>query len=225
MPNSIVSLVVLAIAVSPGYVHHRLRNRFMLKDDRSTTAELVELFSAGALSTTVATVVVLLCGGFIPFLVTLNGALSGVGYIQSHPWQLLTSVLLVIVLSIGLSALSGWLIGRLSRTRVRAIRDGSVWVRALTRHYQDRKPYLAVELDDGRLVEGYLLAASIDEDPNRRDLILQGPLAFTGPGDKPRTRSSAAFVMVPGRAVRLIHAQYVTLQPTSRNKPDQAENS
>ena len=77
-----------------------------------------------------------------------------------------------------------------------------------TRSPKGREPYLAVELNDGRLVEGYLRHAAIEDDPDRRDLVLQRPLFFSGTGYAERTPSAAVKLYVPGFMIRVIHISY-----------------
>ncbi|MEU2679553.1 DUF6338 family protein [Streptomyces sp. NPDC007107] len=111
-----------------------------------------------------------------------------------------------------LSTLAGIYAERKSPRRTgAAVREGTVAVHALTdragpggRH----KPFAAVELSDGRLVEGYVRYVSTDPDPARRDIVLQQPIAWTGPGDAARTRSPAVCVFVPGALVRVVHISY-----------------
>ncbi|MFJ8861846.1 DUF6338 family protein [Streptomyces sp. NPDC102451] len=63
------------------------------------------------------------------------------------------------------------------------------------------------------VVEGYLRHVSHDEDPARRDIVLQRPVLWTGPGDIPRTLSPARTVVVPGSLIRVIHLSYPDTAP------------
>ncbi|MFD5336421.1 DUF6338 family protein [Streptomyces hawaiiensis] len=80
-------------------------------------------------------------------------------------------------------------------------------------------PSLAVELSDGPLVKGYVRYVSADTDPARRDLVLQGPMTWAGPGEIPRTASSATFVFVPGALVRVVHISYPSEPATGPDVP------
>jgi hypothetical protein len=59
---------------------------------------------------------------------------------------------------------------------------------------------------------------SADTDPARRDLVLQGPRAWAGPGEISRTASPATFVFVPGALVRVVHISYPPPGPAT--EPD-----
>ena len=217
MPNSLVAVAVLAVALTPGYVYHRCYQRYAVRDDRGVTAELIELFLAGALSSAVASVLVLIMGEAWPAaLARLPDLVNGGAFLRAHPWQTVRTAGLSLLLSVFLAIGAGWLAGRFARSDRLRLRQGNVWVRAFTRRHAGRRPYLAVELDDGRLVEGYLLYCSTDADPQRRDLALQAPLAGTEPDGEQRIRLPAASVVIPGAQVRLVHISY----PAERPKRD-----
>lgn len=86
------------------------------------------------------------------------------------------------------------------------------------------KPIAAVELSDARPVEGYVRYVSTDPDPARSDIVLQQPIAWTDPGDAPRTRSPAVRVFVPGALVRVVHISYphIPAPSTTPVSPSQA---
>jgi hypothetical protein len=209
MPNSLIAFVVLVAALTPGYSYHRCFQRYAARDDRGTTSELVELFLAGALSSALAAVLLLLLGEALPMtFLRLRDLVSGHAFVQAHPWQAAWAGVLAFLVSIGVATATGWLLGRRTIGGGLNLRQGNVWVRAFTRRHQGRKPYLAVELDDGRIVEGYLLYCSTDADPSRRDLALQGPLAGSRPDGGGRTRLPAVSIVIPAGRVRLVHVSY-----------------
>ncbi|MEV8230068.1 DUF6338 family protein [Streptomyces sp. NPDC079167] len=212
MPSSVIAAVLLLAAMTPGYAFHRAVNRYRPKDTRSSTAEVVELFSVGALATAAGLLLTLLLGELAPFLVTLHEVTKAPAHFGDHPWSWVGAVVLAMALSMALSTLAGVYAGRKSPRRTgTAVREGTVAVHALTDRAgpdRRRKPFVAVELSDGRLVEGYVRYVSTDPDPARRDIVLQRPIAWTGPGDVPRTESPTVCVFVPGALVRVVHISY-----------------
>ncbi|MFG2540137.1 DUF6338 family protein [Streptomyces sp. NPDC048511] len=231
MPSSVIAAVLLLAAMTPGYAFHRTMNRYRPKDTRSSTTEVVELFSVGALATTTGLLLTLLIGELAPSLITLREATKTPTDLRHHPWSWAGAAVLAMTLSMALSTLAGVYAGRKSPRRTgTAVREGTVAVHALTdragpggRH----KPFAAVELSDGRLVEGYVRYVSTDPDPARRDIVLQQPIAWTGPGDAPRTRSPAVCVFVPGALVRVVHISYphVPAPGTTPVSPSQAAST
>ncbi|SIM71254.1 DUF6338 family protein [Micromonospora cremea] len=210
MPGNVIAAVLLLAALTPGFAFHQAFRRFSPKDARSSTTEVVELFSVGALTTVAGLVLTAALGELIPALVTLDTVVTTPEDFRDRPWSWVASAALSMTLSLVLSTLAGSLAGKRSSQRQGAgMREGTVAVRALTdRSPQGRKPFLAIELTDGRLVEGRLRYVSTDRDPARRDIVLQHPLAWTGPGDSPRTASEAKLILIPGSLVSVVHVSY-----------------
>ncbi|MGW0823750.1 DUF6338 family protein [Streptomyces sp. NPDC002845] len=212
MPSSVIAAVLLLAAMTPGFAFHQSMSRYRPKDTRSSTTEVVELFSVGALAAAAGLLLTLLIGELTPSLVTLREVTKASADFRDRPWSWVGAVVVASVLSMVLSTLAGVYAGRKSPRRTgAAVREGTVAVHALTdRAGADgqHKPFIAIELSDGRLVEGYVRYVSTDPDPTRRDIVLQRPIAWTGPGNVPRTRSAAMCVFVPGALVRVVHISY-----------------
>ncbi|MEQ6026010.1 DUF6338 family protein [Streptomyces salinarius] len=231
MPSSVIAAVLLLAAMTPGYVFHRSVNRYRPKDSRSSTVEVVELFSVGALTTAAGLLLTLLIGELAPFLVTLREVTKAPAEFRDQPWSWVGAVALAMALSVAFSALAGVCAGRKSPRRTgAAVREGTVAVHALTdRAGPDgrRKPFVAIELADGRLVEGYVRYVSTDPDPARRDIVLQWPIAWTGPANVPRTESPAVCVFIPGALVRVVHISYPHVPASSATpvSPSQAASA
>ncbi|MGW1180497.1 DUF6338 family protein [Streptomyces drozdowiczii] len=220
--------MLLLAAMTPGYAFHRCVNRYRPEDSRSSTVEVVELFSVGALTTAAGLLLTLLIGELTPSLVSLREVTEAPAEFRGQPWSWVGAAALAMALSMAFSALAGVYAGRNSPRRTgAAVREGTVAVQALTdRAGADgrRKPFVAIELDDGRLVEGYVRYVSTDPDPARRDIVLQWPIAWTGPGDVPRTAAPTVCVFVPGALVRVVHISYphVPAPSTAPAPPAQA---
>jgi hypothetical protein len=192
--------------------------RFLLQETRSAVTDVVELFAVGGLASTVASLLILANAEWTGVFVRMADLVQPNVLVQ-QPWRILASVLTVLGVSVLLCVGAGWLVGRLSRQRLSSVREGSTWTRALVRSNNKKRPYLAVELTDGRLVEGFVLSVSTSDDPANKVLVLQGPLAVRGQGE-PRERSAADFVVVPGNIIGLIHGSYVDVDDL---KPRPAE--
>ncbi|MEO3823563.1 DUF6338 family protein [Actinomadura sp. B10D3] len=209
MPSNALALAVLIVALAPGFAYHRVYRRRVPAEKRTATEEIVELFCAGALGSFAASLVVLGLAQAVSGLVTLD-ILLGVGKeLRAHAWAAVLSGALALALSALFCAAAGVAMGRLSRSGVGQIRPGTLFARTVTaRSRTGRRPYLAVELVDGRLVEGYLRYVAIDEDPARRDMVLQRPIAWSGTGYAERTLSRAARVLLRGSMIGAIHVSF-----------------
>ncbi|WP_322779737.1 DUF6338 family protein [Frankia sp. Cas4] len=217
-------LIVVIAALVPGLGYLRAYRRYTLYDVRTSTVEFVEMLAIGALGTSVAAIIVLAIGEVAPGLVTLRALFHGYGDLSKSPWGTIVSAAGILLLGTVGCITAGVLAGQHSRRRVGvtlagvpaeeraagpAFREGSQFAAALLRGAPDGgAPFLAVELSDGRLVEGFALLVSHHDDPLLRDLTLQKPVAFSGPGYTGRTVSPANRVFVPGSMIRLIHIAY-----------------
>lgn len=139
-----------------------------------------------------AALVVLLLAPHWTALLRLEGLLECSPYLVRHPWQAVRSA----VLSFAISVLCAM------RRAVDMTPPGhSLW--------------LAGQLTDGRLWEGFLLSMDGErESPGEGDLVLQGPLAVTPPGEG-RHHHPARFVALPGSQIALAHGFYTVPRPRS----------
>lgn len=221
VPSTFVAVVVLLFAIAPGYLYRKVLRRYVLQDDRSAAVELVELFAIGALTTLMTVIGVLAIGELNGVLLSPREAVQP-SYLAGHPWEVLFSAGAVMLSSSLLCACWGWLTGRRSGSKMSRVHEGTTWTQVLTHQDSDREPYLAVELTDGRLVEGFPFAVSVEDQQDKRFIALQGPLAVTGPGDAPRERSRAHFILLPGSLIKVVHGRYVSRDELS-SKPVGAE--
>ncbi|MEV4824190.1 DUF6338 family protein [Micromonospora sp. NPDC049274] len=209
MPANVVTVAVLIAALAPGFCFVQTYRRHVFADKPSPTREVIEFFGAGALATVVAGLLILALGNVVPWLVSLHDLVGDTRDLRASAWHVVASAGLVLLLSVTLCIVGGEVLGRRAPSRVGRINAGVMSVGVLaTPSPKGREPYLAVELDDGRLVEGYLRQAAIEDDPARRDLVLQRPLFFSGTGYAERTPSPAVKLYVPGSMIRVIHISY-----------------
>lgn len=202
-PTTVAGVVFLVAALSPGLVYHRVLARFLPRDNRSTVVEVVELATVGALTTVVACVAVLGAGEVVPALLSLTELVNTAA---PHPWRVLLSAVLALALSFGLAVLGGWWwvrrFGRPGR-----ITEGSAWAGVLAKKRDGKPAYLAVELEDGRLIEGVFRTVSVAEDPDRDALALRRPIRVTNPGGTPAD-ADEDFVLIPRSVVKAVHGTY-----------------
>jgi hypothetical protein len=211
-PGTVAGFVFLIAALSPGFVYHRMLARFLPRDSRSTVVELAEMATVGALTTAFAVTVVLGIGELTPALLSPSDLAGDPNALRAQPWGVLGSAVLTLLLSLGFAATSGWLWVRKFGNAQRRMREGSVWIGVLAAKRAGKPAFLAVELDDGRLIEGVFRSVSGAEDPARDALVLRRPILVSGPGDTPRTPVDEDFVLLPRTTVRAIHGTYALQQ-------------
>lgn len=209
MPSNLFGLAVLIAALAPGWAYLQAYRRHALRDARSATTEIVEMCAVGALATLTAALLVLAAAQMTPGLVTFETLLKGSSALRRSAGAAILSAAAILILSLTGCIGLGTLLGRRKPHRVGTVREGTVFVKALTqRSSQGHKPFLRVELKDGRLVEGNLLFVSANEDPARRDLVLQKPIAWSTRDSTERTQSSEECVVITGSLVHVVHLSY-----------------
>jgi hypothetical protein len=179
------------------------------RDAVSPARETIEIVSLGLIASAITALLLLLAAQLTSALLPLRGLIAGSDYFRAHPWQLILSGLLQIVLASGLSAVIGMLI--VKRFAPVVIRQGNLWHPVLAEKRNGRRAYVAIELLDGRLVEGFVLLCSTAVNPGDREIALQGPLAVTAPGGA-RTRSSAASIVLSGGQIRMMTVSFPQLR-------------
>jgi hypothetical protein len=207
--SGVVEVVVFLFGVAPGYVYHRAVSRRVPRDAQSGLREAAELVSAGAFASAVAALAMLGVAQFTSALLQLEDLIGGAAYLERHPWEAIWSGLLTVLLASAVAWSAGTAVAALVARDTR-VQGGTVWTRVLTRRFQGRRPFLAVELLDGRVVEGLLLNASTEVDQQLRDLALQPPIAWSTRGGA-RSHVREGFVVVPGREIRVIQGSYPRL--------------
>jgi hypothetical protein len=215
MPGSLAALLILAFAAAPGYTGLRAMERRSPRDAVSPVRETIEIVALGLIASAFTALLLVLAAQLTSALLPLRGLIAGPGYFRVHPWQLILSGLLQIVLATALSAAIGMLIVR--RFPPVVVRQGNLWHPVLTGERDGRHAYVAIELLDGRLIEGSVLSYSNAVDPGDREIALQGPLAITVPGGV-RSRSSATLIVLSGAQMRMMTVSF----PELRRRPKDA---
>lgn len=208
LPNGVVGVLFLVAALSPGLLYHRAVMRYVARDARSTVVEVVELSTVGVLTSVVAGVVVLGAGEVVPGLVTIRAVVDDPAGLRARPWSVVGACALALVISLGLAALAGHLWVRHNAAQNRRIREGSAWAGVLAAKRDGTPAYLAVELDDGRLVEGVFRSVSVAEEPARDALALRRPIRVCPAGGSTRTDVDEDFVLIPRSIIKAVHGTY-----------------
>ncbi|MFD9882761.1 DUF6338 family protein [Streptomyces alboflavus] len=215
MPSGLVSLVVMLLAGTPGYLYLFCYERRTRRDALSPGREIAELFAVGASSTLAAALAVLSLAEVWSALLPLDELVAGRAGLLRDPWKTLATGALTLTASAALCAGLGHVLGGRSGYADRhRFRHGTVWHGVLTAPCHRRRPgqppvrtrrFVAVHLIDGLKVEGYFESVSLEVDTAWRDISLAHPIALTPPGGT-RRRSTAASVIIPGALVRLIES-------------------
>ncbi|MFE0677786.1 DUF6338 family protein [Streptomyces sp. NPDC058867] len=214
------ALVVLLVSAAPGYLYVRIVEVRRPRRRRSSLLELVDLVCVGALGSAVAALAVLLLAPYWPALLPLEGLLEGAGYLIRHPWQAVWSAVLAFAVSVLCALTAAFAVARRGHPEVRHT-PTSPMRRVVGMTPAGHSLWLAVQLADGRLWEGFLLSLDGErESLGEGDLVLQGPLAVTVPGQG-RHHHPARFVALPGSQIVLAYGLYM-IPPARTSVPPEA---
>lgn len=176
IPSGAFAAAVL-LALIPGWVFLKLRERRDAALPRNGLDELLEIFAVGLSTTGAALLVwVLLPRGWTTWLVDPQAlADSGTGVLANNVRQTALTVGLVLLLALLLAAGASWVAGARTKSRFARV---TVWTGALAE--QDGKVrWMGLHLRDGRLIEGRLLAYPTGDGHERRDIALEAPIVVT----------------------------------------------
>jgi hypothetical protein len=186
-----VGIGLLLLALVPGWLYLRLRERLRPQSGSTGLGELIEILAVGLATTGVAAFILLvvLPHGWLPFLLDVEAwAKGGETYLLNNV-RLAAATALVILAAACAIAYGVYSLKRL-RTPSEFRPQGSVWVHALGARPKGTVPWVGLKLDDGRLVEGLLHSYSLTEGaPEMRDIALQPPMRVTDPGQLARPLS------------------------------------
>lgn len=203
--NGLVVLLVLALV--PGWVYLRLRQRHTAVVQALGLAQLLEVFAVGLVTTGSAVFLfILLPHAWLPFTVDVDTwAEQGTTYTRANPRVILTTGASLLFIACA----GSWLLDRALRHQRSELYLGpGVWVYALRERPKGMRPYLGVMLQNGRIVEGLLHSCSL-EASEVRDVALDAPIRITDPGqDTPRS-VQVDRVVLPEREIRYITVLHV----------------
>lgn len=167
----------LLVALIPGWVFLKLRERRDAALPRNGLDELLEIFAVG-LSTTGAAVLawLLLPRSSTGWLLDPQAlADAGTGVLADNVRQTALTLAVVLLLALLLAAGAAWLAGARTKSRFARV---TVWTGALAEE-DDKVRWMGLHLRDGRLIEGRLLAYPTGDEHERRDIALEGPIFVT----------------------------------------------
>jgi hypothetical protein len=203
--NSLAILLMLALV--PGWVYLRLRQRHTAISQASGLAQLLEVLAVGLGTTGIAVLVfVLLPHKWLPFTVDVDAwADQGTGYVRANPRMVLTTGAGVLFIACA----GSWLLDRALRRQQSELYLGpGVWVYALRERPKSMLPYLGVMLQDGTLAEGLLHSCSL-EASEVRDVALRAPIRITDPGQHTPRPVQVERLVLPERDIRYITVLHV----------------
>lgn len=177
------------LALVPGWTYLRLRARRDPSLPRTGLDQTLEVVAVGLMTTGLAVALwALLPASGTHLLDITELAVDGGGaYARANVRRAVATVLVVLVAA---QLLAYGLFHALHRNRSRQFRRETVWAGALG-HRTRGGPWMGVEMRDGRLIEGWLLAYPTGDEHEHRDLALQAtlnaPIRVTKPGEPART--------------------------------------
>lgn len=196
LPGSYLAAAFL-LALVPGWTYLRLRARRDPSLPRTGLDQTLEMVAVGLMTTGLAAALWALLPASRTHLLDIT-RLAGNGggdYARAHVRQSVATLLVVLVVA---ELLAYALFHTLHRNRRRQFRRETVWVGALG-HRPRGRPWIGVELRDGRLVEGWLLAYPTGDEHEHRDIALRAtpnaPIRVTRPGE-PALASAAERVIL-----------------------------
>ena len=181
MPTT-ASAAALLLALVPGWFYLQLAGQRRPARTRGGLSELLEVLAVGTATTGLSVLLlVLLPHRWLPFLVDVQDwAREGTPYLQTHLVAGAASAVFVLALA-HLVAFALHLV-RSAKHSDQFREDGSVWISALSTRPKGSVPWVGLELQDGRLVEGTLHSFSYGKAGDDRDVALAKPIKVTEAG-------------------------------------------
>jgi len=207
--------VLLMLALVPGWVYLRLRQRHTAVIQAPGLAQLLEVLAVGLATTGTAVLLfVLVPHTWLPFTVDVDAwADQGSGYARANPRVLLATGANVLLVA----CVSSWLLDRaLRRQRSELYLGPGVWVYALRQRPKGTLPYLGVMLRDRTLAEGLLHSCSL-EASEVRDVALSAPIRITEPGRNAPRPVQVERLVLPERDISYITVLHV---PENQQEPN-----
>lgn len=199
---------LLLLALVPGWVYLSVRHRKLPAQARTALSELLELVTASIGTTGPVTLIWLLAStSGLPGLVRSSAWLADPGaYTIAHTRLVAANAAAILVLACALA----FIIASLQYRRFPDHGGGDAWWHALRDRPQGTSHYAAVTLDDGVVIEGFLLAfgteVGLTGDP--RDIALARPIRVTAAGGRAVAQEVDRLVIAE-RHIRFVSSRYV----------------
>ena len=185
IPDSVFGLLLLAASLGPGYMYVRIAERRNPRPNRSALLETAELITVGGSCSAVAFVVAAVLARWTDMVDLVALEQDAAVYTVAHPAR----VFLLLLVGLGGAYLLAWIAARAIYRGVPAsLFHHSVW-HELLRAQAGGRPYVTVELRDGRTVAGPVAYYTVQEaPPDSRELVLIKPI---------RARAASGMPYVP----------------------------
>jgi hypothetical protein len=204
IPGSI-AIGVLLIALVPGWVYLRLRERLRPAAENTALSELLEVLAVGLATTGVAaTILTIVPSSWVPFLLDVSRwAIGGNHYVRDHVRQAVVSAFVLLTLAVGIAWVIYWLQRRRQPAEFEPV--GNVWVHAIGQRPRGTVPWVGLQLDDGMLVEGLIHSLAMADGAGiNRDIALQAPIRVTNaPGAAPTDLPLHRVIIASDRITRI----------------------
>jgi hypothetical protein len=212
IPSNTLALVVLLVAVSPGYLYQRVVERRLTRRTRAGVLELIDLLCIGALCTGLSGLAVLGLGAAVPSVFV---RLSELFKPRAVPdWRYILSAVVTLLLAAVLAYLLARIVVRQFENPTR-LGAGSVWTATVLRHLaknpgRESSIYAVVQLKDGRSLGGILQLVDTSAKSGEQDLAIAAPMFLVQAGTTERQPLSHDFVIVPASEVGLLYGKVVS---------------
>ncbi len=210
------STLLLVLALVPGWIYLRLVERLQPPSGTSGLHQVLEFLAVGVATTGVsAMTVALLPHSWLPFTLDLTTwAAKGSPYLRSHVRGAAGTLALVFGIAVLLAY--GLYLVRARRKPKEFSNQGDVWIHGLGERPLGRHPYVGLQLDDGRLVEGPLHSYTFGAEPGKRDIALSGPIRVTEAGaTAPQPLPNLDRLIIPESQIKAITVVHVPVKADS----------
>lgn len=210
VPTGAFAAAVL-LALIPGWVFLKLRERRDAALPRNGLDEVLEIFAVG-LSTTGAAVLVwlLVPHSALPCLLDPQTfADQGASYLSDHVRRTALTFAAIFGLALLAAAIAAVVTGWKTKSRFARV---TVWTGAFAGD-GDKLRWIGLHLRDGRHVEGQLLAYPTGDEHERRDIALAAPIYVTDAPDRPRRLVTASRLVLNEVDVKSISLTFVVPPP------------
>ena len=211
IPSSAWAAIAI-LAMVPGWIYLRLRERHAAPSGSSGLSQLLDVVGVGLATTgTAACAAILVPHKWTPFLADWElWARQGGAYPREHVRSVVASSLLIFTMAT-IVAIALDLI--LRRGRPAEFKASGVWISSLGKRPRGHVPFVGVELDDGRIYEGVLHSYTLEQEDNR-DIALQAPIRLTLKAGDPWVEVALARIIIPSRTIRTIGVLHVPVPET-----------
>jgi len=214
IPNTLLGLLLLLLAgLGPGYVYVLVAERREPRIERSPLLEVAGLLTVGALTTGTAALTVLIFTQATGLLDVRALVENGSKYVAMELVPSLVALVVILGLSYGGAITLALAVHRGKEATLYPNR--SVWWQTIGQAKTSGPVFATVELKDGRIVDGYVSAYTIDSDAGRRDLALQRPLFVRQSGRSDRAPLDVDYIILPDSQI-----VYLSLQRHRNSAPD-----